>query len=284
MYYIEKSDKPMFLEQILNIINIQDNRLILPIKDGNINEKKSIKLAEKTNKILRKTNSNKIVLSKELYKNEIYKNILYSYSYDIVDGKWLFEALLYKILEFILEKKQIKKEENQISILVNNLSDYILEYIKILSTEFKTLNIVTNHIEKFKKLEEKIYQENGLMITITNNKKKSLMKSKIILNIDFPNELINKYNIFDEAIIINICGNIKVNKKRFNGLIINDYEIEVGPQVIQQDYIDNNGKDFIKHLYEAEFYKNMPFYDFQNKIKNDNIKIKDLYGINGKIL
>ena len=74
------------------------------------------------------------------------------------------------------------------------------------------MNIVTNHIEKFKKLEDK-FMENGIMITIGNNKKKSLMKSKIILNIDFPNELINKYMIKDDAIIINVPGKAKINMK-----------------------------------------------------------------------
>ena len=52
------------------------------------------------------------------------------------------------------------------------------------------------------------------------------MKSQIILNIDFPKELINKYNIQDEAIIVNVKGTVKINKKRFNGLNINDYEID----------------------------------------------------------
>ena len=51
------------------------------------------------------------------------------------------------------------------------------------------------------------------------------MKSQIILNIDFPQELINKYNIYDDAVIVNLKGNIKINKKRFNGLNINNYEI-----------------------------------------------------------
>ena len=37
----------------------------------------------------------------------------------------------------------------------------------------------------------------------------------IILNIDFPQELINKYNVQDEAIIVNIKRKTKINKKRF---------------------------------------------------------------------
>ena len=54
---------------------------------------------------------------------------------------------------------------------------------------------LTNHIEKFKTLERKVLEEYGIMITINNNKKKSLAKSNIILNMDFPNELINKYRL-----------------------------------------------------------------------------------------
>ena len=74
------------------------------------------------------------------------------------------------------EKKKIKKEETTISILINDLTEIELENIKILAENYKNLNIVTNHIEKFKKLEDK-FMENGIMITIVNNKKKSLMKS-----------------------------------------------------------------------------------------------------------
>ena len=62
------------------------------------------------------------------------------------------------------------------------------------------------------------------MITVTNNKKKSLMRSKIILNVDFKTNEINKYNIPDDSIIVNFKGDVDINKKRFNGLNINDYE------------------------------------------------------------
>ena len=277
MYYIEKADKPRLFEQLCKIIKIEDNKIILPINKDDLNEKQSVKLANKTHKILQKTQSNKIVLSKDIQKNEIYKNLLYSYGYDIVDGRWLFEAIVIKVLDFIITQKKIKKEETQISVLVNNLTDYTLENIKTLAKEYKILNIVTNHIEKFKKIEEKIYEEQGLIITVTNNKKKSLTKSKIILNIDFPQELLNKYNIFDEAIIVNIRGNLKVARKRFNGLVINDYEIST-------NVINNNESYYTKELYEAELYKNIPFSQLQDRVKRDKLEIRELYGINGKIL
>lgn len=233
MFFIEENDKPMALEKLFNIIKIKDNRIIVPMQiDKNKNkldkdklEKSSIskidkndniKKAKKTKKFLDKTKTKKIVLSKKIKENEIYVNMLYSYGYEIVDGRWLFEALSYKVLDYIVNSKDLKKEEIEVSILVNNLTEYTLANIKKIAQEYKLLNIVTNHMEKFKKIEEKIYNENGLMITVTNNKKKSLKKSQIILNIDFPKELLNEYFIYEDAIIVNICGNMKITKKRFN--------------------------------------------------------------------
>lgn len=281
MYFIEENDKPRILERLFKIIKIDNNRLILPIEKNEINEKILKKLVIKTKNILDKTKSKKIVLSKKLQEDEIYLNMLYSFGYEIVDGRWLFEAISCNILDYVTSLKNIKKEETEISVLVNNLTEYTLENIKKLAEEYKRLNIVTNHIEKFRKIEEKIYNENGLMITVTNNKKKSLNKSKIILNIDFPKELLNKYNIYENAIIVNICGNIKINKKRFNGIIINDYEIKL--KSLEYSEINLEKKYHTKDLYEADFYKNIPYIEVIKKIKKDGLEIEYLVGNNGPI-
>lgn len=282
MYYIEENDKPKVLERLFKIIRIEDNKLILPIKNKEKNEKISKKLAIKTKKILDKTKSKKIVLSKKIKENELYVNNLYTYGLDIVDGKWLFEVISCKILDYIVKLKKIKKEETQISILVNYLTDYTLQNIKKIASEYKRVNIVTNHIEKFKKIEEKLYNEEGIMIIVTNNKKKSLLKSNIILNIDFPKELLNKYNIYENAIIININGNMKIEKKRFNGITINNYEINVKGENYEK--INSLNKYYIRDLYEAKFYKTMPYKEIIKKINSDKLDISNLIGNNGPIL
>ena len=285
MYYIQESDKLSFLIKLFNIIKLEGNKIILPItreKNGEnkTNEKTLIKLASKTKRILDSTNSNKVVVSKKIKEQEDYITMLNKCNIDIVDGKWLFEALIYEVLEYIIKLKNIKKQEVQISILTNDVTEYVIENIKILSKEYKKINIVTNHIEKFKNIEEQIYEEDGIMITVTNNKKKSLAKSEIILNIDFPKELLNKYQIYENAIIINIKGNMKINKKRFNGLNIIDYEI-----TFKNDRytLEDAEKFYIKDLYEAEFYKKQNFKNVKNKLKKDNVKIKYLLGNNGII-
>lgn len=271
MFYVEKNDKPNWLEKKLNLIKVKENTIVLPIADDC--KKKSIeKIATKTNKIIRKySNSKKVVLNKEMYKEEKYINYLNMLGLEIQNGKWLFEILLPEIVEYIIEKN--KMEKVNISILLNDLTDIEIENIKILARTYKTINIVTNHIEKFRKLEKQL-QDEGIIITITNNKKKSLMKSQIILNVDFPKELINKYNIQDEAIIVNIKEKIKINKKRFNGLNINDYEIDFRDD--KKNIKALSDKYYLKDLYESELYKKQKNNEVREKIKADKVTIKKL--------
>lgn len=277
MYYVQEADKPNILLNLFNIIRLEEDKIILPITvQEEINLKKARKLAQKTKKILDETTCNKIILSKEIKKQKDYKNYLYSNNIDIVDGKWLFEVLSAKILEYVINKKNMKKEETPVSILVNEMTENILENIKQIVREYKRVNIVTNHIEKFKKIEEEILKKDGIMINVNNNKRKSLIKSKIILNVDFPTELINKYNIYDEAIIVNLRGNVKINKKRFNGMNINNYQI-VFYNSEEFDYDKSNLYEQ-KDIYEAQIYQKQPFEYIERKINRDKVKITQLVG------
>lgn len=281
MYYIQETDKPSFLLKFFNIINLESNKIILPIKDEIISEKKAEQLAKRTKVILDTANCKRIVISKKLKNCKNYINYLYTYQYEIIDGKWLCEVLANEILEFIIKKKEMKKQETQIDILVNDLTEITLNNIRTIIKEYKRVNIITNHIEKFRKIEKEILEKEGIMITVSNNKKKSLSKSKIILNVDFPTELINKYNINDNAIIINLRGNVRINKKRFNGVNINDYEIEFDDG---EELDDDDKKRYKKtEIYEAKFYKKTPVKNIKEILEKDNVRIISLKGVNSEI-
>ena len=278
MVYIEKNDKPNFIEKILNLIRVKENTIILPINEK-MTEKKIEKLAMKTyKKITKISNSKKIVLSKEMKEEEKYINYLNTYGMEISEGRWLFEILLTDIVKYITEKQKIEKAN--ISILINDLTDIEFNNIKILAQKYNMINIVTNHIEKFRKLENQLKEE-GIIITITNNKKKSLMKSNIIVNVDFPKELINKYSLNENACIINLKKIVKITQKRFNGLTVNDYEIVFRNDVCDEKFF--NGKYEIKDLYEAGMYKKSPFIELREKIKKDGVKINKLFLNNGEL-
>ena len=187
----------------------------------------------------------------------------------------MFELLANDVLEYIVDKKRLKKEQIKVSILVNDMSDIMLENIKQIIRQYKRVNIVTNHLERFKKLEEQVLEE-GIMITVSNNKKRSLAKSEIILNVDFPTELINKYNLYEQAIIVNIKSDVEINKKRFNGININDYEIQF-KDFEDFDYDKDNLYDK-KDLYEVMSYKKQPYIYIRRKVISDKVKIIKLVG------
>lgn len=280
MLFIEKKENPNIIERKFKIITVQNNYIRLPII-GSTNDKQIEKIAQKTVKIInKKSNSKKVILSKEMLKEQIYINYLNTYGVEISDGRWLFEVLATDVIKYIIDKKKLENEKIIISVLINDLTNVEYENINILAKKYKTINVVTNHIEKFKKLEDKLLNEDGITITLTNNKKKSLLRSQIILNVDFPNELINKYSINEDAIIINIHGKVKIDKKRFNGLNVNNYEIDFRDDI--KENIDAVDSFYLKDIYESELYKREGFYSIRERLVRDNVIIKKLYLNNGE--
>lgn len=281
MYFIKENDKPNKILELLNIVKLEGNKIILPVNRENIVNKKTKKIADKAVKILNQTNCNKVIISKNIKRYEDFMNYLFSNNIDIVEGKWLFEVLEYDIIKYIQEKKNLKKEDLTIAILINRITEISLYNLKKIAKEYKKVNVITNHIEIFKKVEKQILDEEGIMIAVSNNKRKSLVNAKIILNVDFPQELINKYNIYDEAIIVNIQGNIRITKKRFNGMCINDYEIKVNNKA-ELDEVEE--KFFsVKDVYEANLYKKQPIDNIIRKLERDKVEILELEGENNSL-
>ena len=272
MYYIQENDKPNKIEKWLHIVKLENDRILLPVIETSLEDKKAYKLAIKTKNILDKTNSKKLVLSRQVKQLENYVNYLYSYQYEIVNGKWLFQMLLFEVLEYVIKKLKMKREEIKIGILINDISDFAIYAIQKLVTKYKFVKIVTNHMERFKNMEEKIAEEQGIFINVGNNRRKILSKTNIIFNLDFPTELINRYTIYNTATIINFKGNVKIENKRFNGLNINDYEIDwkTNPHL---------EKFQAKDVYEAIQHKNQPIEEILKKIKRDNVIIQYLKGV-----
>lgn len=280
MFYIEKDDKPNFIRNILGVTNDKNN-IIYITKIEKMNNKKLKRIAYKTNKIIKKnSNSKKVILSKDIQEQKEYVDLLNSYGFEIQDGKFLYEILIPNIVEYIIQKQNVKKKKYRISILINDVNEIEVENIKLLARKYDYLNITTNHIEKYRKIEKQLLEE-GIIITITNNKKKSLRASDIIINVDFPTELINKYIIKDDVVIINVKNKIKINKKRFNGLCINNYEINYKEEL--KDIKIESNKYFLRDIYESQFYKQRNIQNIRKRLKEDNVIINKLF-LNNSII
>lgn len=270
--YIQKVDKPKWTMQKIKIEG--DNCKIYFKLEKEKNIKKLV------NKLIRNEVTN-VVLSKDLLENKNLINAINASNINIFDGRWLEKYLSVPILDFIIQQKNINKQETEIAITVNQISDFSIEIIKILAQQYKKVTAVTNHIEKLRKLEKEIYDKDGILIIVSNNQKKSLSKAQIILNIDFSKAVLNKYKINENAIIVNLEGNMKIEEKRFNGINVNDYEIEVGREEIVWR---ENMKNFrTKDLLESVLYMRDTYNNICNKIGKNKVSIKELFGINGKI-
>lgn len=270
--YLEKVDKPKFVFQKLKIE--QDNCKIY----ANLEKEKNIKKV--ISKIV-KAEINAVVLSKELKANKQLINKLNSANIRIFDGRWLEKYLTYEILEFILKQKNQKKEETELAITTNEITDSCIQIIKTLAKQYKRVTVVTNHLNKLRKIEKELYDEYGILILVSNNQKKSLAKTQLILNMDFNKEVLNKYKINENAVILNLEGDMIIYNKRFNGINVNNYEIEVGREEII--WRTNMDKFETKELLEASLYMKDTFDNIRAKIGKYKVLVQKIYGINGKI-
>ena len=281
-YFIKEDDKPNVFKQILNINTIDNNQIIVQPIQEKVTEKQVQKVAKNIRKKCQKEGINRVVLSKNIQKNRLFYDKIYECAINTFDGKWLQKYLSYETLDYIIKNKKLKKEETEVTILSNLITNEVIETIKLIAKEYKNINIVTKQIDDFKFIEEKIYDEYGMMMTVTNNKNKSLEKSEIILNFDFSEKQLNEYNIYENAIIINLQGKVKIKKKRFNGLVVNDYEIY---STRADDYfgLDKVRNYYVKDLLEESIYRKDSFDNIRRNITYGHYKIKELYGMNGKL-
>ena len=271
-YYLEKKDKPKFSIRKYKIE--EDNFVVY----ADLNKEKNV---SKIIKVMIKNDIEYVVLSKTLTENKNFINALNANNIKIFNGRWLEKYLTFEILEYIINQKGIKKEETEIAITTNEITDLTIETIKILAKQYKRLTVVTNHIEKLRRTEKELYDNNGILIVVANNVKKSLVKTPIILNLDFNMQVLNKYKINENVIIINIEGDMKIKSKRFSGININDYEIEVGRE--ETIWRENMREFKNKDLLESVLYIRDTFSNIRRKIMKNKVSIKEVYGENGKI-
>ena len=61
------------------------------------------------------------------------------------------------ILEFILKQKNQKKEETELAITTNEITDSCIQIVKTLAKQYKRVTVVTNHLNKLRKIEKELY-------------------------------------------------------------------------------------------------------------------------------
>ena len=200
-----------------------------------------------------------------------YKDELYNIK--IVDGKDEMPEQIENILSYILVNNPIELQD--IYILTNSYDESSISIIKKLSVKAKTMNIITKNIEKYRTLET-ILEEKGIILNIANNKKKSLKKAKIIINLNLSKDEINTYQLLRNSIIINLSKEKLVNLKGFEGTIIDNIDIKLEKNEIN-DILEKN--NIISNFKSIEIYQTLT----ETERRNAKIKVNKLYGNNGEL-
>lgn len=154
-----------------------------------------------------------IILSKDILLN---KTLEIEDCCNIWDGKRLFQYLIVQTLEYISKKTEIDLEKMNVAILILDITNEKIKLIEQLAKRARCISVVTKNISKIRKIEEKLYKEKGIAIKVSNNKKKSLKRETIIINMDLKQKELEEYEINRKAIIINIKETIHTISKGFS--------------------------------------------------------------------
>ncbi len=266
VYYLIKNNK-------LKIMNYMEHQLII-LNDLN---KRTIKRLKRFFKL---NCTNIVCISDELRNNNDFIQLLNEEDIYYFNGNWLFKYLVSKIVEYIVLNKKDKMENQKVSILTNDINADIMNTIYNLALKVREINIITKHKNKFLKIEKKLYEENGIILNITNHYEKSLRKSDFVINYDFSEEDINKYYVYPKASFINVNNKIKIHTKSFNGINVYSFHIGLPDKYNYDEWINDFDKSI---LYESFIYKNTLPENIRKEIENDKIAINLLSGQNGII-
>ena len=222
----------------------------------------------------------RVCLSKKLMNNFEFINFIENQKVKIFDGRWLFKYLINDCIQYICSSKKENMQYQEISFLINKLDRVGFFNILEIAPKVKVLNIITSNVKQFKRIENILYEESGIVLNINNNYSKSLIKSDIIFNFDFSEEEFNKYELPRKACIINLNQEVNIKSKSFEGINSNFYEIQMPVKYLKNICL----KDFFDEiLYESYIYKNTNPENIKRELKQDNIRINFLIGKNERI-
>ena len=265
-------------------IRFFDNNYIIALAGA---KKDKNRIKKKLIKYIQKLKIDALVFSKELenFKTSICE-MLGSYNVQVLNGKKLMEFMEFQVVKYVLNKQKANMKEEEIYIVFKKSSDIDLNFLKKFIEKFRVVNIVTNDVERLKNVQDNLLENDGILISVSNNKRKALKRAKYILNINLNKEELSKYKINRNAIIINIREIVKYDSSGFEGININQIKIKCPDEFIEK--FEQIGDNFdLVELYESLLFSDniqkRKIEDVYDRIDKDDISITGIIGNNGAI-
>lgn len=271
----------------IEVRSFNDNYIIA------VDNKNDIKIKKKLIKVIKKLKIEAIVFSKSLegefevqIRDILNSNDKNNIGIKIINGKKLMEYMQYEILEYIIKKRKEDIKLEDVYIVFKKDSKLDLNFLKKFIENFRMTNIVTNEVDRLKNVQDNLLENDNILISVSNNKRKALKRAKYILNVNLDKAELEKYRINRNSTIINIKENVRYDNVSFDGININNFNIELSDEYVERFEVLNEKFENTK-LYESvlinENYTNKNIEKIYDRINNDEIKVKELIGNNGII-
>lgn len=264
-------------------IGLFDNNYIISVSN-----KEKTRVKKRLTKFILKQKIDTLIFSKDLegeFKEEICNLLNDNFGIDVLNGKKLMELMDFDIVKYIIDIQQVDMKQEEIYIIFKKDNSLNLNFLKRFIENFRMTNVVTNDIERLKNVQDNLLEQDGILISVSNNKRKALKRAKYVLNMNLSKTELEKYKINRNAIIINIKENVKYEDVNFDGINVNYFEITLPDEYVEKFEQIGENFDYVK-LYESELLKDMQgksLEDIYTKIKSDEVRVDGLIGNNGKI-
>lgn len=188
--------------------------------------------------------------------------------YAKLNGRYILKYMLPEVVNYCKKMMNFKTEE--LYICVDEYNNENLSIINDLCNNIKVVNIITKN-NRYKELERKL-EGKGIYITVNNNKRKSLKKANIVINLDFKN--LKDYNTNRNMIVIDIGGSLELNKS-FEGIYIKEAKIDTTKVMrVFSEYEKFNRAELI----EAEMLKLEEYNKVRKYIQMNKFDITEVFG------
>lgn len=265
-------------------IDFFDNNYIIALDS---NKKNKDKIKKKLIKYVQKFKIDTLVFSKELedFKLSILE-MLVANNVLVLNGKNLMEFMEFEVVKYIINKQKVDMKGEEIYIVFKKTDTLDLNFLKKFIEGFRIVNIITNDVDRLKNVQNNLFDNEGILISVSNNKKKALKRAKYVLNINLNKKELEKYRINRNAIIINIREVVKYDTCGFEGINVNQIKIKCPDELLEK--FEQIGDKFdLVELYESLLFSdNMQkrkIEDVYDRIEKDDIRIMEVIGNNGPI-
>lgn len=176
--------------------------------------------------------------------------------------------MLPEVINYCTRLLDFKTDE--LYICTNEYNKENISIIKDLCNNTKVVNIITKN-NMYRELERSL-EEKGIYITVNNNKRKSLKRASIAINLDFKD--LKDYNINRNMIIIDLAGMLQTDKS-FEGIYIKSAEVGTSKVMrVFSEYEKFNKSELI----EAEMIKLKEYEKVRQYIRMNKFNIMSVLG------